>query len=314
MTRTKSPPLLVADDISLETNREKRSNAVKLCAGRIALRLGNPIHLVHVEDLTLYPVPSRQFKPLIESYFRDQKSKLTTLAESFEVPTQAVFLNGEPAKKILSLGNKQGAYEMIVVGTHGRTGLRRLILGSVAEEIIRESRVPVMTVGPKAQEKAASFLTGSKMSILIPTSLTPNSLRAEAYGVSLARKLGAEVVFFHNLLDALHPVLQTAFTSPSQMPQARRFFREIEDSAVRQLKAKMRNAVRKNVTASYVLDDDTLSSDEAILNELKRAKASLVVMGTQGRSMVSGTLFGRTARDVILGSTVPVLTVRSKKT
>ena len=44
---------------------------------------------------------------------------------------------------------------MLVIGTHGRKGLNRLVMGSVAEEVIRRSYIPVMTLGPYAQGKAA---------------------------------------------------------------------------------------------------------------------------------------------------------------
>ena len=73
------------------------------------------------------------------------------------------------------------------------------MLGSVAEELIRQSHIPVMTVGPHAQKMASKFLKQVPIKILIPTSLTRNTWRAEIYGVDLARRLNAEVIFFHNM-------------------------------------------------------------------------------------------------------------------
>jgi nucleotide-binding universal stress UspA family protein len=313
MAKKKSPPLLVADEITLDSDRDRRASAVKACANRLAQKLQCSVDLVHVEDLLLYPIQNPDYKPLVERHFKERKSKLAELAQSFQVPARPLFLNGEPAKKILALAAKRNAYEMIALGTHGRKGLSRLILGSVAEEVIRQARVPVLTVGPKAQEKGAELLAQPKLKILVPTGLTANSARAEDYALALARRLGAELVFVHSLHDALHPVLQTAFSAPSPSPQIRGYFEEIKKDATQALARKVKKAQQKGVVASSELDDKTLSSSDSVLRAAERAAASLIVMGTHGRSLVGAAFFGRTARDVILGASAPVITVRSGK-
>lgn len=306
-------PLLLADDLATGTDREKRSENVKTCASKIAMKLGCSIVLVHAENHSHHPVRAIQYRRLLDQYREELKSKLTEATHFLRVPTKPLFLDGEPAKKILSLAEKRDDYEMIVLGTQGKRGLNRLILGSVAEEVIRQACIPVMTVGPVAQEKAAFFFTQPKITILIPTSLTPNSVRAEVYGVSLARRLGGEVIFFHNMRDALHPVLQTAFSVPKPPPKIRNLFQEMKTTSQKQLTGKVEMASRKDITATYILDDKTLSASESVLQEAARSSASLIVMGTHGRSMASGAFFGRTVRDVILASPVPVITVHSKK-
>jgi nucleotide-binding universal stress UspA family protein len=313
MSKKKPPVLLLTDDISLDQGRERRSDAVKMCADKLARRLSASIDLVHVEDLFLYPVRTPQFKPLIDQYFKAQKAKLEAVTSSLDVPTRALFLNGEPVKKIISVSSRRGAYELIVQGTHGRTGLLRLILGSVAEEIVRRARIPTMTVGPKAQERSSEFLCARKITLLIPTGLTPNSTRAEDYGVALARRLGADVVFFHSLHEALHPVLQTAFSVPNPSPAILAFFEEVKTDSRKLLSKRVEKALKKGVPASFQLDDTTVSSSDAVLKEASRVSASLIIMGTHGRSKVSAAFFGRTARDVILGAAVPVVTVHSTK-
>ena len=59
--------------------------------------------------------------------------------------------SGNAAPEILNLTAAQGI-DLIVMGTHGRTGLKRFLLGSVAERVVRESPVPVLTIHPKAAE------------------------------------------------------------------------------------------------------------------------------------------------------------------
>lgn len=313
MSTLKSAPLLLADDIDLDPEQERRSNAVKTCARALAQKLGTSIALVHVEDLSLYPVRVPQYKPLIDRYYKDRKSRLAETADSLNVRCKPIFVSGNPVQELLALSSKRNAYELIVLGTHGRTGVGRLFMGSVAEEVIRQAPIPIMTVGPKAQENADEFLTGPALKLLIPTGLTPNSARAEDYGVALAARLGAEVVFIHSMHEALHPVLQTAFSAPSPPAALHSYFEEIKAESIKQLSLRAKKAFKKGVKASYALDDRTLQSSAAVVKEAKRIGASLIVMGTHGRSMISGAFFGRTARGVLLESPVPVITVRSKK-
>src|SRR5262249_39600334 len=156
------------------------------------------------------PVQAPYHKPLIERHLSELKARLNKAAKALPVSTRALFLNGEPVEKIVDLSSKKNAYEMIVVGTHGRKGVGRLILGSVAEEIIRNATIPVLAIGPEAKTPSPDSFEGP-IKILVPTGLTPNSERAETYAVSLAKRLDAEVILFHSMHESLHPVLQTAF-------------------------------------------------------------------------------------------------------
>jgi len=85
--------------------------------------------------------------------------------------------------------------DLVVLGTHGRTGIGKLLLGSVAEEIFRNVRCPVLTVGPHAY---GSHAAGSQMrEIIFATDLTPKSEAAAAYAVSLAEEFRARLILIH---------------------------------------------------------------------------------------------------------------------
>jgi nucleotide-binding universal stress UspA family protein len=60
---------------------------------------------------------------------------------------------GEPAAEIVELG-RDGAFDLIVVGTHGRTGIRHALLGSIAERVVRRAGCPVLTVHPEGWRRA----------------------------------------------------------------------------------------------------------------------------------------------------------------
>jgi nucleotide-binding universal stress UspA family protein len=311
---TARPRLLLADDIAVESTNDRRSRAVKTIAGRLALRLGTGIDVLHVEDSTYYPVRDPSFARLFEQFAREQKTRLEDQGVVPEqVDTRSLLVSGSPAAKILELaGKRPPAHELVVVGTQARRGLNRLLVGSVAEEVVRNSPLPVMTVGPEVQENFDKIFTGEKMRILVPTGLTKNSERAENYALALAKRLGAEVVLFHSLYDVLHPVIQSFFGYPAIPADAAELLNELKRNALSALTKKAEAFRKKGVSASAVLDHQYQSSDTAVTLEAEKSQASLIVMGTHGRSLLGGAFLGRTARGVLLGAKVPVITVRSR--
>ena len=84
---------------------------------------------------------------------------------------------------------------LLVLGTHGRTGFGKLVLGSVAESAFREAPCPVLTVGPKALRSKSSGAQAKHF--LVPTDLSPESISALPYGVSLASATGGDLTLLH---------------------------------------------------------------------------------------------------------------------
>ena len=95
------------------------------------------------------------------------------------------------------------AIDLIVVGTHGRTGADKLLLGSVAEEIFRRSPVPVLTIGPRVRSDAHKG--GRFRRMLFATDLTPGSLAGAPYALSLAQKNQAQLLLLLVMPKPEHP-------------------------------------------------------------------------------------------------------------
>lgn len=304
------PRILLADDyLAVSGRSDGRSEALLAIGGKLASRLGLEIDRVHVEDNTFYPVRGPQFAKMFENYARERDARED--AGATLAPARSILLSGSPAAKLLALAGKRGAYEMMILGTQGRSGLDRLLEGSVAEEVIRRARVPVLTVGPKAQKRASAFLQGEKTKILVPTSLTKNSERAEAYATSLAKRMGAELVLLYSLYDGLHPAIQSVYALPNSATELAGLINDLKKNALKALGKKAEALRKKGVSATIALDHGYHSAEAAVLREAESTGAALLVMGTHGRSMLSGAFFGRTARGVILGAEIPVITVLS---
>ena len=90
------------------------------------------------------------------------------------------------------------AIDLIVVGTRGRTGLARVLLGSVAERIFRKSNCPVLTVGPRSIAVSSDTIIRR---VLFATDFTQHSLYALPYAISVARQSGASLALLHLVPD-----------------------------------------------------------------------------------------------------------------
>lgn len=308
MKKKKSKPLLLSDDLVTGGENEKRSQAVRKTVGAYAQALGASVTAVHVDDKGM--PASRDLKPLYEEQLKSMKLALTRGFEGSVVTAKPLLLTGHPVQKLLSLCSQKSKFEFIAQGTHGRKGIGRMLMGSVAEEIIRNSKIPVLTLGVPAQERPLEKLpAGAK--IVLGSDLSPNSARAEAYAHSLARRVHAEIILVHGLRDSLHPTLQIALSSPRGAHELQELLRESEATAQKKLNAAAKRLAKGGVRVTPVLDSERSAAD-AILRAVQERSASAVVLGTHGRTLFGGAFFGRTVRDVILSSPVGVMTVKSR--
>lgn len=131
------------------------SRAALVFAVGIAEKIGASIDVVHVWDRPTYVSESirvqhegesRSLIDMIrENAETDMNDFLAKTAPTTKVPLSHRVISGNPAARVLE-ELRRGQYQLLVVGTHGRAGLRHLLLGSVAEKLVRLSPVPVLTV------------------------------------------------------------------------------------------------------------------------------------------------------------------------
>src|SRR5262249_9777015 len=111
---------------------------------------GATLHLVHVYPAAAYVAPPLIAGPVVVGQFRDESQRafdafVARVKSELKVGIESSLMEGVPHVEILRCATGVKA-DMVVIGTHGRTGLDHLLLGSVAERVVRGSRVPVLTV------------------------------------------------------------------------------------------------------------------------------------------------------------------------
>lgn len=175
---------------------------------------------------------------------------------------------------------------LIVMGTHGRTGMARLRLGSVSESVLRQVSVPVLTVGPRIKPSAA---LATVRRILCPVNYGDLAKAALEHAVALAEKTSAELVVAH--------VQEHTAVGESVDP-------------LRQLCDWVPAEIRSRCSVKEVVKTGTAA--EQIVAEAKASRIDCIVVGAHPRSFLGTILFGSTTELVIRNAYCPVLSVIRK--
>lgn len=147
--------------ILVPVDYSEHSKASVRYAAELAKTVGASLRVVHVWDRPTYASdavlvrrPGEEHCSLAELIQRnaesDMKDFLATLELDTDVNLTHELLSGDPAGKLIE-ELKTRRYDLVVLGTHGRTGLMHLLMGSVAEKLVRLSPVPVLTVPPASR-------------------------------------------------------------------------------------------------------------------------------------------------------------------
>jgi nucleotide-binding universal stress UspA family protein len=190
--------------------------------------------------------------------------------------------------------------DLLVAGTHGRTGVGKLLMGSIAEEISRQAPCPVLTVGPRARGRVREEFdeTGKNIRpadielkrIIFATDFTTPSLAAAPLAISLAEEFEAGLVLMH-VIDVHHPI-------PGAL-------------VLRRLEGLVPQEAKLWCTPESMIRYGDPA--EEILRVVSERNADLVVLGVRAVKVHLGPVTHfpwSTAHRVIADSICPVLTVR----
>jgi nucleotide-binding universal stress UspA family protein len=209
-----------------------------------------------------------------------------------ELPYQALIQEGNLWPSIEKLIEKYDI-GLLVVGTHGAGAVRKVVIGSAAEEIFRKARVPVLTVGPSATKEPLYELEFKN--ILFATDFGKSAEREAQYALSLAQehcaRLKVVYVFPH---PEAHGESVLALEKQNSMAQ-------------------LRELLPTETELHCKLDFEVPLGEpvEQILRIAAETKADLVVMGAKARKSLAGNVPHTKAYRVVCGAQCPVLTVRS---
>jgi nucleotide-binding universal stress UspA family protein len=220
------------------------------------------------------------------------------------IPIEVVIREGHPAAEIVSEASSMDA-DLLVIGTHGRSGWERLLLGGVAERVLRKATCPVLTVPTQCLNGPATAILYKRM--FCPVDFSQSSLRALEYAVSLAQEAEGQLVVLHVAAHELGQTGDGASLMPDQDMTIADFLKEREDATRQRLQ-------------EYVAGVAELCSVETMMTHGKpwreilriaaERQSQMIVMGVQGRGAADLMFFGSTTQHVVRQAACPVLTLR----
>ena len=284
---------ITVKNILFATDFSPAADAAAPIAIEIAQRYGAKVYGVHVNRFDDYTAAApNAWAAMAEAAEKETKEDAGRLNEQLQCIEHEVVLGEGNIWEVVSGLIKEKEIDLVVLGTRGRTGLGRAILGSVAEQILRQSPCPVLTVGPHVNLWSDEY---AKMrEILYATDLTADCPTAAPYAISLAQENQAHLVLLHVIEDAKAGDL---VDSP-----------EVVDLKERKLQQLVTEQARLWCDPTYIVEKG--AAGEKILDVAKRRNTDLIVLGARpARGLVTHLNIG-TVHKVVSQADCPVLTIR----
>jgi nucleotide-binding universal stress UspA family protein len=268
---------------------------------RVARRLldnSSRLSLVHVYDSTPFRLGFTESTPESARQLEDDAhTRLTALRARFpnEIDARVITIDAESSALAIADCARDQEADLIVVGTHGRSGLARLLIGSVAENVVRHAPCDVLTAPASVDDD------WRLERILVAVDFSPASEHALRRVLAVATALGAEVVAAHSHDTAV----------PVPAADGSTGFMSTDDVEAR-LQERLQQwvaAVSPHGIGTVVIMGPTAS--DGILGYAAENHVDMVAVGAHGQSGLSRFLLGSVAERIVRGATRPVLVVRA---
>jgi nucleotide-binding universal stress UspA family protein len=288
-------------NILFATDFSSAADAAVPFAMQIARRYGAKVYGVHVNPADDYTgVAPNAWAAMAEVADKETKEDGRRLNEQLQGIEHEVVIGEGNIWEVVSHLIKEKGIDLIVLGTRGRTGLAKVLLGSVAEQILRQAPCPVLTVGPHVrleEERWDAERYGKQAEmheILYATDLAVDFPPAAPYAISLAQENQAHLVLLHVIEDPKAGEL----VQPEQVAES--------------MEHKLRQLVPQEAElwCEPVCLVEQGESVEKILDVAKRRHADLIVLGARPAKGLATHLNTGTIHGIVSHAKCPVLTVR----
>lgn len=263
----------------------------------LASQLGADVHVLSVVPVYDGPDDSDNvaFAPLEES----AEAAVEAVAEMArssdeELDVTTATRRGTPFQSIREYANRR-EIDVITMGTKGRTGLDRFLLGSVTENVLRTARTPVLAVPPDADVSTIDDVTFERL--LLPTDGSDGATIATEWGIALASRL-------ESMVHTLHSVDTSRLSGTQESSEILGSLERRGEEAVKSVRERARDA-GVSVSGSIA----TGPPANAILTYATDHDVDLIVMGTHGQTGIGQWFLGSVTENVVRQADTPVFCV-----
>lgn len=301
-------PAVRCKKILTTTDFSKSSMEGVRYATSLADKLGASVALVHVVE------PAPRFSGMDQVVLaqgeaevaKQAERQLAGLAERQSKKgcvVRSFVRHGKSFHEIAALAGSREV-DLIVIATRGHAGLKRILLGSTAERVVRHAPCPVLTVPSRSADARDSEAPAFRLKrIVVPIDFSQTSAQALPYAAALAERFGAEIILLHVVAPVPLPLpfyvrrrLQESAGSLAELAMDEPMSRLCEEAFDKEMPS--RTLVRTGVP-----------SDE-ITKAARSLGADLIILTTHGYTGLKHALLGSTAERVVRNATCPVLVVR----
>lgn len=238
--------------------------------------------------------------PEIREGILDALRQFTEPARAAGIRASHLVVEGDPVDEIVK--EAQNA-DLLLLGTHGRRGFERLMLGSVTEKVLRKSSCPVLTVPRRAPESPSDGSPAFKH-IVCPVDFSDASLKALEFALSLAKQADSRLTLLHvvEVLPEIDP------------PELGGFDVRVYGENLRRIAGDRLRGLIPEGAREWCRPEAVVAPGKAYRGIVKAAqerRADLIVMGVTGRGQIGRMLFGSTTAQVLREANCPVLTIRT---
>lgn len=287
-------PAIELKKILYATDFSDASLAALPLVSTIARKYGSRVFVVNVSTAISYAMVSPEAAAVLqhkdELAARARAQELMNGVDLAGLSATAMVRSGIPTEELTRFVHAQ-RIDLAILGTHGRTGLRHLLMGSVAEDLFRNLPCPVLTVGPNISKESLAA-TGIKH-ILFPTDLSDESRAVFPYLASLASEYKASLTLLHVL-----PVENA--TNPDA--------KSLTEPLRKEMQSIFSPHIDPRDPAEFIIDFGDIA--ERILAHAETGRADLIGLGVRKAGEITTHFRNTVAYRVLLQAHCPVLTAR----
>ena len=275
------------DSLSSRAALIEASNRARIHNGKVIMA-----HAVFfdTEEFGIAPEQLDKRMKIGEKVCIETKQRMTA---EFGVDMQSLLCEGDPAEVILDVAKGKKA-DLIVLGTYGRKGLNRMLMGSVTSHVIAEAPTDVLVV-----KKPCTECTGEYRSILVPFDGSDFSKRALGRACELSKvdKATVTVLYVIPRYEEMLDFFKTDSIRKSLMQEAEKII-----GAAKEFASGQGTIVQTQIAEG--------NASDTITEMIKEKKHDLIVMGSHGYRGVNKAIMGSTTERVITNAACPILVVR----
>jgi len=289
------------------------------------------LFLVHIVDdanaSLIYSEVVIAKERLIEEHTSNARNLLLDLISGVKVETEIVISFGDPADEISKLALRE-KIDVVISATHGQSGIKRFLIGSVTEKLIKTLHCPVLVLRTENKERLPADIDNLKLKkIMVGCDFSPDSKHAFDYGLSLAQEFQADLYLVHVIKPTEHIELKASDyikVFPGDYVQwVTTDYYEMQQKVTEENREKIEK-LRSNLTKQllYMLPEESqawctphtilLSGEpyKELVSFAKGQEVDIIVLGIRGHTLWEKLMVGSTTDRVIRHTHCPVLAVR----